>query len=338
MTLTKISTTLYTVIKKFVKDVAALNLEDLKYLLEIERSGSINKAAQNLFIARSSLMYSLQTTEKELGYQIFERSKQGVHPTVEGLAVLEDAKQVLEIISKWYKKTDEQNYPSDTISIMLVPVAAQILGHELLVNLRESYPNLEITFDERRIAHDDAEKFFSILNDSSSRIYIGTMAASERQEFKKSIGEDINWEYYWEDIDEMVLYASADLVPDNNRSLSLDDVRDFPLLYYPDSNLQKFGYSELLDHFPQKQKYKMSTSNFMLELVSKGTAVVLASWLATKDFAAVRSGKIKPVRIKDYPMAMTYFILYPSPLKISRTESFVVNVLQQYFRRLAKQL
>lgn len=321
-----------------VKGVNILNLEDMKYLLEIERAGSINKAAQNLYVARSSLMYALQTAEKELGYQIFERSKQGVHPTVDGLTVLEGAKQILEISSKWYKKTDGEDYPSDTITIMLVPVAAQILGHELLVSLRESYPNLEINFDERRIAHDSADQIFSTLSDSSSRIYIGTMAASERPDFKGTIGDEIDWEYYWEDIDEMVLYVSTDLIPAGKRSMSLYELHNLPLLYYPDSNLQKFGYSELLKCFPQKKKYKMSTSNFLLELVAKGMAVVLGSWLATKDSPAVRSGKIQPIRIKDYPVAMTYYVLYPSPLRISRTESIVVNVIQQYFRRLAKQL
>ena len=58
-------------------------------MLEVERTGSINKAAANLYMTQSALSLSILSLEKELGYQIFSRTNKGVTITPFGRTLLQ---------------------------------------------------------------------------------------------------------------------------------------------------------------------------------------------------------------------------------------------------------
>ena len=55
-----------------------------RYALEIEKAGSIRKAADNLYMGQPNLSRALSELEESIGIRIFERSSQGVRPTKDG--------------------------------------------------------------------------------------------------------------------------------------------------------------------------------------------------------------------------------------------------------------
>ena len=61
-----------------------MTLQQLKYVIEVSRSRSISKAAQNLFISQPSLSNSIRELEKEIGIAIFSRTNKGILITQEG--------------------------------------------------------------------------------------------------------------------------------------------------------------------------------------------------------------------------------------------------------------
>lgn len=73
-----------------------MTIQQLQYLLEVYRTGSISQAAKNLYVAQSSVSSSISGLESELGFAIFSRSRQGVHPTAQGLRILEQAGRICE--------------------------------------------------------------------------------------------------------------------------------------------------------------------------------------------------------------------------------------------------
>lgn len=73
-----------------------MTIQQLQYLLEVYRTGSISRAAKNLYVAQSSVSSSISGLESELGFPIFSRSRQGVHPTTQGLRILEQAGRICE--------------------------------------------------------------------------------------------------------------------------------------------------------------------------------------------------------------------------------------------------
>lgn len=71
------------------------NLLHLKYAVEVERAGSISKAAENLFIAQPHLSKAIRELESSLGAAVFNRTSRGVVPTKKGLEFLRYAKNIL---------------------------------------------------------------------------------------------------------------------------------------------------------------------------------------------------------------------------------------------------
>ena len=72
-----------------------MTIQQCKYALEIAKRGSFNEASKSLFIAQSSLSYSIKLLEKELGIKIFERLKSGIYLTPEGAEFVKYAEQLV---------------------------------------------------------------------------------------------------------------------------------------------------------------------------------------------------------------------------------------------------
>lgn len=71
-----------------------MTLTQLHYVLAIAECGSLNRAAERLFVAQPSLSGSLRELEKELGIVIFNRSGKGVTPTPDGAEFLQYAREI----------------------------------------------------------------------------------------------------------------------------------------------------------------------------------------------------------------------------------------------------
>jgi len=71
-----------------------MTIQQCKYVIGIAKTGSFNEAANQLFIAQSSLSNSIKLLEQELNIKIFERSKNGVFLTSDGAEFLRYAEQL----------------------------------------------------------------------------------------------------------------------------------------------------------------------------------------------------------------------------------------------------
>ena len=57
-----------------------MTLTQMNYIITISETGSLNKAAEALYISQPSLTNAVKELEKELGIIIFNRSGRGVTP------------------------------------------------------------------------------------------------------------------------------------------------------------------------------------------------------------------------------------------------------------------
>lgn len=71
-----------------------MNLTDLKYVIEIDRCGSISLAGKNLYVAQSNLSRAVKELEKEFNITLFQRTSKGVITTREGQRFLNYAKEI----------------------------------------------------------------------------------------------------------------------------------------------------------------------------------------------------------------------------------------------------
>lgn len=74
----------------------SLTLLQLRYTVAVAEEGSINKAAEKLFVSQPSLSAAIQGIEKEVGRMLFKRTTRGMQLTADGAEFLGYARQVLQ--------------------------------------------------------------------------------------------------------------------------------------------------------------------------------------------------------------------------------------------------
>ena len=92
------------------------NLLQLKYAVEVEKTGSISKAAENLYMNQPNLSKSIRELEDDIGIAIFDRTAKGVVPTEKGREFLGYARNILSQIAEMealYRPTDDKKIRFD---------------------------------------------------------------------------------------------------------------------------------------------------------------------------------------------------------------------------------
>lgn len=73
-----------------------MTLLQIRYVLVIAEAGSMNKAAEMLYVTQPTLTSALRDLEQELGITIFYRSKRGIRLSGDGVEFLQYARRVYE--------------------------------------------------------------------------------------------------------------------------------------------------------------------------------------------------------------------------------------------------
>ncbi len=84
-----------------------MNILHMKYAVEVARLGSLNKAAETLFVAQPNISRSIRELEADLGITIFSRSAKGMVLTPEGEEFISYAQSILKQIDeveRFYRK------------------------------------------------------------------------------------------------------------------------------------------------------------------------------------------------------------------------------------------
>ena len=71
-----------------------MTLQQIYYALTIARTGSMNKAAEKLFISQPTLTSAIKALEEEINITIFNRTNKGVVTTAEGNEFLANARSI----------------------------------------------------------------------------------------------------------------------------------------------------------------------------------------------------------------------------------------------------
>lgn len=79
-----------------VSEEKIMTLTQLRYVIAIADTNSMNEAARTLFIAQPSLSQAVKELEEEIGITLFNRSNRGVRITPDGEEFLGYARQVVE--------------------------------------------------------------------------------------------------------------------------------------------------------------------------------------------------------------------------------------------------
>lgn len=136
-----------------------MELKQVTYFLTVAELGSFSAAADHLYISQSSLSKQIMALEKELGIELFDRSKRNIVLTEAGATFrkhaqrLNDEYKVMLANLKEYKR-------APSLSIVAIPVIAQYGITSYIAQFQSAFPNIQLMLEER-----EASTILPALND-----------------------------------------------------------------------------------------------------------------------------------------------------------------------------
>ena len=85
-----------------------MKIEQIRYVLEIYKTGSISKAAQKFFMSRPNMSNSVRNLENEVGFEILERSVDGVKFTKKGQAFIRHCMNIIKEVDEIQELAEEK--------------------------------------------------------------------------------------------------------------------------------------------------------------------------------------------------------------------------------------
>lgn len=135
-----------------------MNIEQLKLIVTLSEERKLSRVAQKLNLTPSAVCQGIKKLEKELNTALFNRTKDGTYPTVEGLHIIKNAYDALEKIDEILEYTkDKRVYPKLRIKIAVVPGVIPPLV-EAINKLKSEFP-----FVEMEILQGKTQQVFSSL-------------------------------------------------------------------------------------------------------------------------------------------------------------------------------
>ncbi|WP_124100529.1 LysR family transcriptional regulator [Ruminococcus sp. Marseille-P6503] len=125
-----------------------MNLTHLRYMVEVERLGSITKAAAALYMGQPNLSKAIKEMEREVGIPIFKRSAKGVVATEKGKEFLQYAKAILVQMDKMEALYKEN--PENSVDFQLLLPRASYITYAFteFLNKVDKTERMDIKFKE----------------------------------------------------------------------------------------------------------------------------------------------------------------------------------------------
>lgn len=125
-----------------------MNTQHMKYVVEVEKTGSITKAAHNLYMGQPNLSKAIKELENELGIAIFRRTAKGVEPTRKGAEFLTYAKTILAQIDELESLYRPHGYKSVSLNVSAPRASYISAAFSDFLNRYASEEHLKVNYHE----------------------------------------------------------------------------------------------------------------------------------------------------------------------------------------------
>lgn len=238
-----------------------MTLQQLRYIIKIVECGSISEAAKQLFISQPSLSNAVKELETELGIEIFYRTTKGISLSIDGTEFLAYARQVIE-----QTELLEQRYLGKKPSKQLCSVSTQ--HYAFAVN---AFVNLLLALDveEYEFTLRETRTYEIIADVKNLRSEIGIIYFSDfnKKVLNKLLKENhLTFNPLFEAGPHVFISSAHPLA--RNKSVTLEDLDDFPFLAFEQGEYNSFYFSEeILSTAPHKKTIHVSDRATLFNLL-----------------------------------------------------------------------
>ena len=278
-----------------------MKIEQLEQLIRIVECGSMNLAAEKMYIARSSLSTSMKHLEDELGEKIFLRHSNGVSLTSFGASVYSHAREICSRIDFLQSVSTEKNRQLLHVSSMYCSMASDAFAEFVLRNREEQ---LEASIEEAS-AHD----VIRLVSKGLSEIGVLTLFPdTEDLALRKLNNEGLEYHELVQRRLGVLVGASNPLFSDGKDLVELHELVSFPFVENSATPTDHAWAHRIIPEENRKGRYVVSDLGLALRLVSETDAVMIDVQNDTiyRRFYAGNDYRFLP--IADYPKCSTGWI------------------------------
>ncbi|WP_183192471.1 LysR family transcriptional regulator [Brevibacillus fluminis] len=125
-----------------------MNIEQLEYIVDIAKTGSISATAENMHISQAGISKAVVKFESELGFELFTRGRMGTIPTERGRTIIEKATEVLRKIQEIKDEMQVQDFVDTIVRLSVSPNFTAVLP-KAIVSFKHEYPNVRLEIVEK---------------------------------------------------------------------------------------------------------------------------------------------------------------------------------------------
>lgn len=122
-----------------------MDLQQLKYVVEVASASSFTRAAERCFVTQSALSHQIAALERELGQRLFVRSSRSVRTTEAGEAFLVHAKMaVIAADDAREAAAATAGRVVGTLRLGMIPTATAVSVPRVISRFREAHPDARV--------------------------------------------------------------------------------------------------------------------------------------------------------------------------------------------------
>ena len=215
-----------------------MTFQQLSYLVEVAKTGSINKTSRQLFVSQSCISSSLQQLENELNVKLLTRNSRGVELTAEGKELVQYAASILEqknILQSLCASSPSTISTSFSVSSQRYP----FVESAFLKLLQES----EASFYKYTINECPMDTIIDEVRDSRSNLGVIFINSTTRRVLESILKKN---ELQFETLAEITpgIYLSKKHPLLRESSITMEDLCRYPFLSYKQNDGVAMDFSE----------------------------------------------------------------------------------------------
>ncbi|QCX52985.1 hydrogen peroxide-inducible genes activator [Elizabethkingia sp. JS20170427COW] len=126
-----------------------MNIQQLEYLIAVDKYKHFGKAAQACFITQPTLSAMIQKFEEEIDVKIFDRTSHPIRTTDAGMQIIEQAVRVMDEVMELKNKAHLlNNIVSGKINIGIIPTVSSFLLPNEIFDFLKNHPKIELNVKE----------------------------------------------------------------------------------------------------------------------------------------------------------------------------------------------
>lgn len=126
-----------------------MNIQQLEYLIAVDKYKHFGKAAQSCFITQPTLSAMIQKFEDELNVKIFDRTTHPIRTTDIGLQIIDQARVIINSVYELKNKADSlNNIIGGTFVLGIIPTVSTYLLPKEIFNFLKKNPKVELSVKE----------------------------------------------------------------------------------------------------------------------------------------------------------------------------------------------